>query len=140
MDPVLERLSRSLAELTSFRDRFRRESEHDLVKLAVAIARRVLRRELHIDPEAILGLVKVAMERISLREVHSIRTNAQDLSIIRKHLELIGAPAAITIEADPALERGAVLFETVRGTLDVTVDTQMDQIEAGFADIVGGRS
>ena len=41
---LVERLSRSIEELARMRDRLRREAEADLVKLSLAIARRILRR------------------------------------------------------------------------------------------------
>jgi flagellar assembly protein FliH len=140
VDGELERLARSMADLAGFRDRFRRESEEDLVNVALAIARRVLRRELAVDPEAVLGLVKVAMEKVSLRDVHRIRLHPDDLPVVKAHLERIQAPAAIQVEADPGLERGAVLFETSRGSLDVSIDTQLRHIERGFADIGKGEA
>lgn len=140
LDAELERLSRSLADLAGFRDRFRRESEQDLVAVALAIARRILRRELAVDPEAVLGLVKVAMDKISLRETHRIRLHPDDVAAVKAHLERIQAPAAIQVEADPGLERGAVFFETARGSLDVSIDTQLRQIERGFADLGKGKA
>ena len=46
------------------RKRAAHEAEQDVVKLAIAIARRVLHRELTVDPDAILGLVKAALQKI----------------------------------------------------------------------------
>lgn len=135
LDPLLERLSRTVADLAAFRDRFRKESEKDLVGLSLAIARRILRRELNAEPDAILGLVKVALERISLREVHRLRLHPDDAPAVRRHLAQLQAPVGIEIEADPSLERGAVIFETSRGSLDASAETQLAQIERGFADL-----
>src|SRR5437763_13631576 len=43
---VVERLARTIDEIAGLRPRLRAEAEADLVKLSLAIARRVLRREL----------------------------------------------------------------------------------------------
>ncbi|MDX2153261.1 MAG: FliH/SctL family protein [Bryobacteraceae bacterium] len=131
-----ERLAASIAETATYRDRYRRQAEQDLVRLALAIARRILQRELHIDPEAILGLVKVALEKIALREVQTVRVHSGDLPILKAHLDRIGAPPSVKLEADPSLERGAVIFDTVRGQLDASVETQLQQIEQGFSDLL----
>src|SRR3954453_18511300 len=48
---VLGRLTGSIEDLAALRSRLRREAEADTVKLAIAIARRVIRRELAVDPE-----------------------------------------------------------------------------------------
>jgi flagellar biosynthesis/type III secretory pathway protein FliH len=58
------RLARTIEELSGLRQRFRHEAEEDVVALALAIARRVLHRELTMSPEALLGLVKAALEKI----------------------------------------------------------------------------
>ena len=47
--------------VAGLRARIRKETESDIVTLTVAIARRVLRRELSVDPEAIHGVVKAAL-------------------------------------------------------------------------------
>src|SRR5690348_7959400 len=64
---AIERLGRAAEELAALRPQLRNQAERDLVRLAVAIARRVLRRELTIDPGAIEGLVKAALEQLALQ-------------------------------------------------------------------------
>src|SRR5437868_13765144 len=53
-----ERVARTIADLVELRPRLRRQAEADLVKLALAIARRILHRELGVDPEAMRGLIR----------------------------------------------------------------------------------
>ena len=55
--------------------RIRRESEEELVELSIAIARRILHRELTLDPEAVRGLVKAALDRIGSRELSRVRVH-----------------------------------------------------------------
>src|SRR5580704_5846980 len=49
LQPVIERLSSAIDEISGLRARLRREAESDMVKLSMAIARRILRRELALD-------------------------------------------------------------------------------------------
>ena len=65
MQPVIDRLSKTIDELSHLKAALRKEAEADTVKLSLAIARRVLRRELSIDPEALRGLVVGALEQIA---------------------------------------------------------------------------
>src|SRR5258708_26573903 len=74
--PVVAGLNTLLQELASLRPRLRAEAEEDTVKLAVAIARRLLPRELATDPEAILGGVKAAMHPLNLKEQDPPRISA----------------------------------------------------------------
>ena len=55
--------------------RLRAEAEADLVQLSLAIARRVLRRELAIDPEALHGLILGALEKLSGQEISRVRVH-----------------------------------------------------------------
>ncbi len=137
--PAREAFGRLVEELAALRGRLRREAEYDVVKLAVAIAARVLRRELTADPEALLGVVKAAVERLNAREVHRLRVSAGDRERIAAHVTELGLPPAVEVTGDRSLPPGSVVFETVRGHYDASVDTQLAEIERGFADRLGLR-
>ncbi len=134
VEPAVERLARSAAEIASLRARFRRDAEEDVVKLALAIARRILNRELHCDPEALLGLVKAALDRLDARELHRLRLHPGDAAAIEAHLRRLGLPERLELVPDPALERGSAVFETSRGSFDASLGTQLEEIERGLAD------
>src|SRR6202162_3477268 len=85
LDPLLNGLNAMIAELASARKRFRAEAEDDAVKLAIAIARRVLYRELSTDPDAILGLVKAAFSKLNTRETHRLRVSPSDAAAIQEY-------------------------------------------------------
>src|SRR5581483_9058571 len=61
LQPVIERLARSIDEISGLRARLRREAERDVVQLALAIARRIVRREHSVDADAMRGLVLGAL-------------------------------------------------------------------------------
>jgi flagellar assembly protein FliH len=133
LQPILEQLGRSLSELASLRPRIRRSAEEDLIKLSFAIARRVLHRELTLDPESISGLVKVALEKLQTREVTRVRTHPDYEALVRTLLDRHGA-SQMEVARDASLQRGDVLFETAHGTLDASIEAQLREIERGFAD------
>lgn len=133
---ALERAARATAELAGLRRRLRQQAEEDLVRLAVAIARRILRRELSTDPQALLGLVKAALERIDAREVLRLRVHPEDARTIESSFADLGVPERIEVLADRRLERGALVVETERGELDGSVETQLAEIERGLADLI----
>jgi len=129
-------LARTIEELSGLRQRFRHEAEEDVVALAIAIARRILHRELTVAPEALLGLLKAALEKIELREVHRVRVSRADAPMVAQHLEKMGLPRPIEVIADPSLQRGSAILDSSRGALDASVETQLAEIERGFADLV----
>lgn len=135
---AVERLARSAAEFLALRPQARREAEEDVVQLALAVARRVLRRELTVDPGAILGLVKAAMEKLDARDLRKIRAHPETAALLGKYLLDAGLPERMEIVPDGALEKGAAILETARGSLDASVDTQVAEIERGFTDLMRG--
>ncbi|MFN7934642.1 MAG: FliH/SctL family protein [Bryobacteraceae bacterium] len=136
---AMENATRAVAALGSLRSRIRREAEQDVIRLATAMARRILRRELSIDPEAICGLLRTAFERLDMRETSRIRVRPEDREAVGAYLGRIGSPQRIEVIADPALERGALLLDCDRGQLDASVETQLEEIERGFADLLERR-
>jgi flagellar assembly protein FliH len=136
LDAAIGRLARTVEELSGMRERLRHEAEGDVVALALAIARRVIHRELIIEPEALLGLTKAALEKLDAREIHRVRTHASHVAMLQRKIEEIGAPRRIEVVADPGLEPGAAIFETGHGSLDASVETQLAEIERGFADLI----
>jgi flagellar assembly protein FliH len=134
LQPVLEQLSRSIDELANLRPRLRQDAERDMVKLSLAIARRVLRRELAIDPDALHGLVLAALEKLQGQETCRVRVHPQYAGPISAYLRDSPAGQRVEVVADAASEPGAAVFETERGQLDASVETQLQEIERGLAD------
>jgi flagellar assembly protein FliH len=136
----LEKLGRLMNSLAASAASLRRQAEEDLVRLAIAIARRILHREMLVDGEALLGLVKAALSRIDQREIHHIRTHPQTVRLLEEALRQTNSGRRIEISADSRLDRGALIVETAKGHLDASVETQLDEIERGFTDLIGRNS
>jgi flagellar assembly protein FliH len=139
LDPVLNGLNSMIAELAASRKRVRAEAEDDAVKLAIAIARRVLYREIATDPEAILGLVKAAFSKLNARETHRLRVSPSDVAVVQEYRAKLQLPPGLEIYPDGALTSGSAIFETARGELDASVDTQLSEIERGLTDTLKRR-
>jgi flagellar assembly protein FliH len=133
LQPEFDRLAGAVRSASELRATLRAHAEADLVKLAIAIARRIVNRELSADPDAIAGLVRIALEKVRLQEVIRVRTHPDHLDAIRRAFSATGA-VQVELAGDPVLERGGVQFETSRGLLDVSTETQFREIERGLTD------
>ncbi|MCC7235285.1 MAG: hypothetical protein IT163_08275 [Bryobacterales bacterium] len=136
VEAIAARGARAIEQLTAERRQMRRQLEEDLVHLAVAVARRILHRELSVDPEALGGIVRAVLDRMDAREVHRLRLHPADAPFIEKRLSEWQIPAGMSIECDASLERGAILLETARGSVDASIETQLHEIDRGFTDLV----
>ena len=139
VQPVLDRLARSIDEIASLRGRLRAEAEADLVQLSVAIARRVLRREIALDPEALHGLILGALAKLQGQEITRVRVHPSHAGVVDACLKQGLSAGQVEIIPDPSREVGGIVFETARGNLDASVESQLQEIERGLADRLGKR-
>jgi flagellar assembly protein FliH len=134
MQPVMERLARSIQEIANMRNRLRREAESDVVQLALAIARRVIRREMVADPDALRGLVMAAVEKLQGQEISRVKVHPSHAAMVKSCLQQAVSGGLVEVVPDQSREVGSVIFETSRGNLDASVDSQLQEIERGLAD------
>jgi flagellar assembly protein FliH len=136
IEPIAASLNRLIQDLAGARKQFRSEAEQDTVKLAIAIARRVLHRELATDPQAILGLVMAAFQKLNAAEAHRLRVSPVDATAIQAVRSRLDLPATLEVTADASLAPGSAIFETSRGEMDASIGTQLAEIDRGFADLM----
>ena len=104
-------------------------------KLALAIARRVLRRELAVDPDALESLLLGALEKLRGQEISRVRVHPSHADADRR-LPSEGVPRRGD-RGDPGSggePPGTAIFETERGNLDASIESQLQEIERGLAD------
>lgn len=131
---ALEKLAATIAEIAGLRSGTIQRAEADTVRLAIEIARRVLHRELTVDSSALEALIKAALEKLRQQEVYRVRVHPGEEKLMRSCLDQARAGQAIEIVGDPLQSRGGALFESSRGALDASVDTQLREIERGLTD------
>lgn len=136
----IDRLKQLSKQILGSAPALRKQAEADLVRLAIAIARRILHREIAVDSEALLGLTKAALSKIDQREIHKIRTHPDNVALLQRVLEQGRSQGRIEISGDARLDRGALIIDTARGPLDASVETHLEEIERGFTDLVGDQA
>jgi flagellar biosynthesis/type III secretory pathway protein FliH len=103
------------------------------VKLATAIAARVIRREVMHHPEITLALVRESLELAAGSTHIRLRLHPEDLAQLGGFVERITqelAPAGTTeMVADAAVEQGGCRLETSLGTIDQQFAAQLARIE-----------
>lgn len=130
--PVLDRMVKAIADLAMLRPKLRMQSEESLIRLCVAIAHRVLKRELHMDPLALEGIVQAALSRVGTEEVFRIKVHPSQADAIRNQLSRLGVPESVPVEPAASMDEGGVVIETSAGGLDASVNTQIAEVERGL--------
>ncbi len=136
--PVLDQLAAAIDILVAVRARSRKELEAEAVKLALAVAQRILRRELSVDSCALEALIAGAYDKVSRQEIIRVIVDPFLAAPVKEALAKLST-RQIELVVDPARERGTLVFETVRGTLDASIESQFREIELGLADRIKSR-
>jgi flagellar assembly protein FliH len=136
---ALEQQKRQLAALAeSFalaRDRYLEAVEREVVKLALAIAARILRREALMDPLLLTGAVRVALGQLATSTAVTLRVPASELGLWTEAMMLLpNLPVKPEVVAGEGLRVGDCRIETKVGTVDLGLRAQLSEIERGFFD------
>ena len=123
-------------------DAYVRAVEEQVVRLALAIAERVVEREARTDPELVLGVVRAALAEIQdSSEVH-VRVSPADHALIEPRWEAM-LPRSVArrseLLADEAVETGGCVVETRAVQVDAQLSTKLAQVAKTFGAVLDGE-
>ncbi len=134
-DAILKRFAKSVEELARLRGQIVAHAEKDLVNLALEIARKLIHREIQIDEKIIVTLVRVALEKLTVRNKVTVYVNPVDCGILQQNLsELLQdqKDAEIVLKENPELNRGDCQIESEYGSVDARIAEQFREVEKGL--------
>jgi flagellar assembly protein FliH len=129
---------RACEEFAKERTRYFAAVESQVVKLALAIAARVLQREARMDPLLLAGAVRVALEKVDEESETRLRVPMNEAELWSEEFEAAG-DGAVRVVGDEGMARGECVLETSVGTVDLGVEAQLGEIERGFFDLMQRR-
>jgi flagellar assembly protein FliH len=105
----------------------------DLLKLAIELAQAMTKSTLALDPEAIIPIVKDAIEHIpSVQQPAQLILHPDDATIIKNHMADDLDKAGWKVKTDIHIERGGCKLETAHNLLDATVGTRWQRLTGAF--------
>ena len=124
---------RSASEgLHAMRERILRESEDELLKLIMMVARKVILREINQDSRILMTVVQAAISKVSERDEIVIHLNPDDYTRVTTHREDYFSEELITermrFKPNSLLLPGCCQIYTEMGTIDAGFDAQLDEI------------
>jgi type III secretion protein L len=129
----LDKWNEALAEAWSRRDDFLSRNEAELVKLAVAIAEKIVRRSVEAGSDVVLQTVKEALKSVRGERRITIKVNPSEEDELREQansLKLLGSEVGdLVIVGNPSVSAGGCIVESELGVIDAQIDTQLASIE-----------
>jgi flagellar assembly protein FliH len=125
-EAMLRRLAQTLDELAGLRVAIVRQTERQIVQLAIAIARRIVRREVEMDTELMLALARVALDRLEARMPAVVRLHPDDAALVARAGDTLGSH--VKVVADATMARGGCAIESEFGVVDAGVEAQLQEV------------
>jgi flagellar assembly protein FliH len=132
-EAMLRRMGQTLEELAGLRAEMIRRTERQMVQLVLAIAERVVHREITLDRGLLVGMARAALDRLGEQASATIRLHPED------YAAAAGRPGAeeragVRVVADPLVNRGGCLVESDFGFMDVSADAQFRELARALLD------
>lgn len=107
-------------------------TEKEMLTLVVAIAKKVIQKELKMQKDIILKITEQAIKELKDREVVKIMVNPEIVGLMQKASPIlqkkITGLEVIKIMEDKSIPVGGVIVESPTGKIDGQIDTQLEEI------------
>ncbi|MGR3310238.1 MAG: FliH/SctL family protein [Candidatus Brocadiales bacterium] len=104
------------------------KSETEIIKLALAIAQRVVGYEVANNNHLIEKAVAAAIEQVGKRKIISIRVNPADVTKLKDAKITTDSDNTFEIVADQKIGPGGCMVETDFGCIDAQLETRMNKV------------
>jgi flagellar assembly protein FliH len=133
-----QRIADAVARFQQQSEEYYKRVEVEVVKLALAIAGKILHREAQVDKLLLMGVAKVAIQKIALATSITIRVNPQQLEDWKRYFDSHGHKK-LTVVAGPEVAINDCFMETELGSAQLGIDAQLKEIERGLFDLLAAR-
>ena len=125
LDAERARVEQVASEFAMDRQRYFAAAEAQVVKLAIAVASRVLAREVEADPMHLAATVRAALARVrsdQLEQWEALFANSRE--------------GSVSVVGDEHMEAGECMLQTDVGRVELGVKVQLAEIERGFGELL----
>jgi flagellar assembly protein FliH len=127
-EAMLRRLTQTLDELTALRTQMIHETEQQMVRLALAVARRVVHREVSLDQDLLIAMARVALDRLGESAKVTVRLHPEEFAATEAARAAEWTGTHVTVVADARIARGGCRIDSDFGTVDAGVDAQIQEL------------
>jgi len=119
-------------QLAHDKERLLEELQPHIVRLAIAIARRIVAAEIRQNPRVVERTVKAALEDLACHGELHVRVHPDDRPVVQELLEsdetLLGQLSNLRVIGDSSIKRGGCIVESDYEIIDADIPTQLAQI------------
>ncbi len=139
-DSVTVKITSLLDSIHKERERILKVAEKEVLELALGIARKIIHREVTLDPDIALENVKKAIEKVAAQKNIRILVSKKDFSEVASHrnelLTRLKGVDGVEIVEDSYIGPGGCLIEAELGNIDATVESQFEEMKRSLEEMV----
>ena len=132
MDEMTKQLEALFAGLRDLKPQIYSESEEEILKLVLLIARKVVREEISINRKVIGNTIKAALSYLTEKRKIKIIISPDDMEEVKTllpDLSRLTKGGYFQLMEDNAMEKGGCTLETGFGRINGTIEDQLGMIE-----------
>jgi flagellar assembly protein FliH len=133
------RISEAIETFERSRKDYFSNVEMEVVKLALAIAGKILHREAQVDPMLVAAIVQIALGQLKEGSAATLRVRPEERGRWQKHFDSMSLKLSVSVTEDAELQPGDCVLQTEIGTVNFSLDAQLKEVEQGFFDVLSRR-
>ena len=136
-ESTIQALTGALEEVSRLRESLAHSGAQDMLRLVMAIAEQVVRRQVAVDQGVVLSVIKDALQASVRADSYRIRINPADLDAVTRQKPLFLASISglrnLSLETDPSISPGGCRVDSDLGDVEATIESQLDAIRQALA-------
>lgn len=137
---AVEHLVALAASLEAQYEEVFRQADDTIVRLAAAIARRIVGEAVQLDAEVVLTTVRRSLEHTAAAQRVTLLVHPSDLQLVEQHgadwRALSPQARVLRVQADPRVGRGGCVVETESGQVSAELEEQLRTLQAALVERV----
>lgn len=133
LNSLLPALQKTADLIQQEKEAWMRHWEQRAIDLSIAIAERLIQRELREDPEIPVSVIRQALELAAGQEHVQLHLNPLDVEALGERAQILARQinnlASLEIVADDAISPGGCLVRSEFGEIDHQFETQLERIK-----------
>jgi len=132
----LEALAAVMRAVPRMKKDMMEKAEKQMVRLAIAVAEKILQQQVSARPDVILGVLKGALKNLSETDGMKIRLHPEDfrymMEVKKEFVQTFDGIRHMVFEEDAGVKRGGAVVETQLGEVDARLENQLKEIAAAL--------
>ncbi len=133
----IEKIKQSIIDIANVRDEVYKEVSADILDISLAIAKKIIKKEINEDKNVLLQMIIAAINECGKNESRIvIKVSQTDMEFVKINIPEISAETQgdgkIHVMYDSNISENNVIIETTNGVIDLSFETQLSVLKEMF--------